>query len=116
MRPAPVFNQVNPARLQQREEHLESRLRFFVIMRSIVNHQIELVRKLLPNDFLERFPIGLRCGEVDKSVFLAGNVVTKGFDRLPAQIYRRDSTGLKELVQKHVTPSLKNSKFKDGSW
>ena len=55
VRPTPVLNQIDTAGLEQREKNFKGRLRLFVSVGRIVNHQIELVRKFIPNDMLEEF-------------------------------------------------------------
>ena len=56
VRPAPVLNQVDATGSQQREKNLKGRLRLLVSVGCIVYHQIELVRKFIPNDMLQNFP------------------------------------------------------------
>ena len=56
VRPTPVLNQVDATGSQQREKNLKGRLRLLIGVRCIVYHQIELVRKFIPNDILQEFP------------------------------------------------------------
>jgi hypothetical protein len=59
MRPAPVLNQIDATGLQQRKKDLKRCLCFLILVGCIVDNQIKLIRKFIPNDMLENLAVGL---------------------------------------------------------
>ena len=65
--PNSSLQSINTAWLEQREDNFKGRLRLFIDVGYIVYHEIELVRKFIPNDMFKNFAIRLRGGKVERT-------------------------------------------------
>ena len=75
--PTPVLNHVDATGTQQWEKNLKGRLGLLIRVGCIVDNQIELIRKFIPNDMLQNFAIRLGCGKMNEPTFLIGNTLQK---------------------------------------